>query len=100
MDNFKVDVGKVGKELIEIAEELKHYPHFVEELDDALQELSTYWQGDAWEAFNTQARADIEYLRDVKNFLDRYIETSGQAMDKYSANEEKMINEVSSNLNF
>ena len=99
MDNLKIDIEKVERELNSISNEIQVYPKYVDELEGAIQTLSSFWEGEAWSAFNTQTRADMEYLRSVKSFLDFYLNASKEAMDKYRTNEQKMIDEIEK-LNF
>jgi Proteins of 100 residues with WXG. len=93
-DYIKVDAHKMRRDIEALRQLLEEIPQQIDELEGSMAKLSTLWEGQAWDAFQRQVVADIEYLREVYRMGKEYVESFSEAKRIYQDVEIKVDDEV------
>lgn len=95
-DYIKADARKMAKDIDRLQSSISGIPGQISLLEESLTLLSRMWDGDAWLAFQTQMKGDIEQLRDLYEFCRKYLEAFSEAKYFYQDAEIKVDDEVKS----
>ena len=68
-NKIRVNIPDMEKDMEEINTLAKDVSNDVERLADAMQQLGRCWEGAAWISFQSQVADDIEYMREVFDFI-------------------------------
>lgn len=90
MSNFvKVSVPRMKNDGDQLYADIEKIPQFVRELDDAMRDLGTCWEGPAWIAFQQQVESDILNMLDMYDWLREFMKALSESEKEYGNCERK-----------
>ena len=93
-NKIRVSLDRMGNDQGRIVEQLKRTQREVEKLRDAMQKLSSCWEGPAWSSFQSTVADDIEYMRGLYQELNIYINNINESRNKYMHSEKNNYNVI------
>lgn len=97
-DYLRISGNSLEKDVQRIDELIATLPALIDDLQQAMQKLSSCWEGPAWAAYQQTVTSDVEKLTDMYEHMGKYTIYMKEAAKEYTRAEQDVcadINRVS-----
>lgn len=90
-DNFRVQISGLNSGVTELVTLNQQFSNVMKQLRESIATLSTQWEGEAKDKYNTAMNQDIEMMMKFYELMQRYIEALAEISKKYSSTEQANV---------
>lgn len=95
MGNYmRISSGNMRKDMEGLQNEADQIPNAINELVDAMNVLSSCWEGPAKSAYLAQVQTDISFMKEVCDLLQKYINDFRTSAGDYDQCENKVYDRL------
>lgn len=82
-DFLKVSTNSMKIDAERIADLNNKIPQFIDELNIAMKQLSTCWEGTAWSVYQSNVVYHMEMLNEIYQYMNGYLKSLQEARENY-----------------
>jgi len=90
-DNFRVQISGLNSGVTELVNLNQQFSNVMKQVRDSVVTLSSQWEGEAKDKFNTAMNQDVEMMMKFHDLMQRYIEALANISKSYSNTEQTNV---------
>lgn len=94
--HIRVSIPQMQRDGEKLHTQMEKIPQFVRELENAMQNLGSCWDGPAWITFQQQVASDILQMMEVYDWLRKYVQSLSEAEKAYGEGEKNGYESIKS----